>query len=347
MKSLVLCLLASPLLALDARPIRIFHWLNPLCLTLYSNNGGKCVPTTEGLDAIFVPFEQQAQTGCNALKAEIDQLQDGFHIVAYSLSGFVVRTMLHTCPEVTKLVRRVAFVNVPHLGFEKIPDFAILERIIGSKEELLDISIKDIKQILPKISTLQASIGVIAYKTIIGANKHKLGEIQAVLRFAINGQISNAQEAWVESTPINQIHTRNGAGTPFLKELNDPKWGPIYSKLEMVVNVKSKHDNISIPSLTTLMGADITADEKITDFAETAFAKKHARGFGGLFRRGKMFNCLSAGIPELLQRDEAKAIYKVLLGESAGESTSAASAKAQATEFLKVYPEYCNAVVAN
>ena len=337
---LVALIVVSSTISLKNRPIRMIHYINPFCQALYQGHGGKCIEVAKSLDSFFKSNEVQAAVACKKFTAEISNLKDGFHIVTYTFAGFVVRTMLHTCPEIAKLVRRVVFVNVPHLGLDQIPDNHLVPKLMGTREDILGITAKDIGLALPILTKAEASIIHIGFKAGVAANIQHMEEGQAIARYIMTGKSVPKGMDWIKGSGIVEIMKVNGVYHPYLKDVNDSKYSPFYTGLELVLNVKSLHDNLSIPTNTILMGADVDKSGNISDFEKTPLFASHT-GFSELYRSGKLINCVSNSAPEFLKHAESKAIYRTLLSEDPSETTSAGSAKKQLKKFLKEFPQKC------
>ena len=338
---LVALIVVSSTISLKNRPIRMIHYINPFCQALYQGHGGKCIEVAKSLDSFFKSNEVQAAVACKKFTAEISNLKDGFHIVTYTFAGFVVRTMLHTCPEIAKLVRRVVFVNVPHMGLDKVPDIQIVKKLQGTREEILSISADDVKASIPILTKPEAAIIHVGLKAVIGSNIHRMEEGQLLLKHLVDGKPVPKGHEWISNAGMTEIVKANGAFHAYLNDVNSAKYASIYAQLELVMNIKSLHDNLNTPSNTVMLGSDIDKSGGITDFEKTPMYTSHSAGFGELYKTGRLVNCLSISAPEFLKHAESKAIYRTLLTEDSAETTSAGSAKKQLQKFLKEYPQKC------
>lgn len=336
-------LLLGGVFSVPTLPTRIIHWINPFCVGLNGKAGNKCLETSKGLDSILKSNLDAARVACHKLKNDKD-VQKGFYLLTYTTGSFVVRTLLHKCPEVRPLIKRIVFVNSPHLGIQKVPENHIINLLLQSKEALLKITKDDIRKALPILTNLEASIVLIGAKAAIAANIDKYDEIVTLLRYLMTGKVENPDDAWVTKSGIAETFNFGGRVTPFLRDLNDPKYDKFYSGIDVIINVKSIHDwNYIIPHESVTFGAKLNEDRTmVEDATDVEFYQKHPQGIGGLYSAGKFWNCLSTGALEFLKHHETNAIKNILFADDPTAPTYAISAKRQLDKFLKAWGNSCN-----
>lgn len=135
--SLVLLFLvfSSSLQQLPTRPVRSFHGYAGSCSNLAQRDPGVCVETGGRGDSIRNSIESQANLGCILLTREINNLRNGFYIVAYSQGGLIARHIFHRCNQVNKYIRRIIFVGAPHLGVGDSTPNRLLRQISNEEDE--------------------------------------------------------------------------------------------------------------------------------------------------------------------------------------------------------------------
>ena len=104
-------------------PLRIFHGHLRSCLSVSKEYKGICVETGALGASMLLSISVQANRGCETLTREVEDLKDGFNILAFSQGGIIARTILHHCEKVNRYIRRMVFVGTPHLGIKKLPVF--------------------------------------------------------------------------------------------------------------------------------------------------------------------------------------------------------------------------------
>lgn len=104
-------------------PLRVFHGHLRSCVSVSREYVGVCVETGALGASTLLSIPNQANKGCEILSREIENLKNGFNILAFSQGGIIARTILHKCTNINRYIRRMVFVGTPHLGIQKLPVF--------------------------------------------------------------------------------------------------------------------------------------------------------------------------------------------------------------------------------
>ena len=119
LKMFVVLLCTGEMMAtLPSLPVRTFHGYYTSCETLMQRDPHQCIETGEGIRSILDPMAVQAKRGCDLLVEQIEELNNGFYIIAYSQGGLLARHILINCKPIRRLIKRMIFVGTPQLGYD-------------------------------------------------------------------------------------------------------------------------------------------------------------------------------------------------------------------------------------
>lgn len=135
---MVLFLTGKTLETLPQLPVRTFHGYYTSCKTLMTRDPHPCIETGSGIRSILDPMAVQAKRGCDQLSEQVEELKNGFYIIAYSQGGLLARHILINCKPIRRFIRRMIFVGTPQLGYDPEGEqFPKLEDLSPKERKLL------------------------------------------------------------------------------------------------------------------------------------------------------------------------------------------------------------------
>lgn len=326
--------------ALDPRPVKIFHALGRNCEDFEElPDNFECIETGSGLSSFVKSIEDQATKGCRYLQKRINTLRPSFYVIGYSQGGLIARWIQLNCKDVGPLIKRMILIGTPNLGIDKFPDSDAympkiytkkeIKHLIETNQEWLDIPNPIIRQ--SRIDQLYAKTIPMDEKSLGSAYDAGVTLSQSMKSFC----------KFLNLGPFNYLNKTPNYST-FIEEISKESEVGNLNNLDLLVVIANRDERIVSPPESVTFGISILDIEgnTIPNPQTSNFIKEHPM-ISDLWWEKKLLICLSDSSHAQINSDEFTWINLTLLDEDSESEYYEASAKVMRNSFLKNYPNYC------